>query len=344
MKTGRLLLRAACGAGVGYGHLMRLAGVADLFTENEPVSLLLDESVAAAARAVLDGRFSILIIPRLSPQDEAKWLCANFLDRSDMLVLDGYEFDFAYQSAVRRSCHSLVVFDDCVQHAFDADLLINAAGYPKGEEPATSAELLSGPQYIAVRREFIEKETGHDAQSKGMLVLSFGAIDSAGIGLRIVQAVEDNKEIHSIHLLTSEFAPSYELLVERQRRNPECRVSLFLHANCPAAEIASLYSECQVAIVSSSMSVYEACFSPCVVGTGYWVENQKRVYESLVDAGVVTGLGDLLSIDTSGWDQAVRRLFAPAAGALLSDSRRLLFGESPGRSLKLKLLSLFGKS
>lgn len=161
MKLGTLLVRADASPQIGWGHVMRCLALAQawqdlggdcIFAMAEPVEALrtrfssenIQIYVLSASPGSADDASELSKIAR---EHSARWI-----------VVDGYDFDADYQSALKKAGHKLLAIDDyghsgiCV-----ADLILDQnAGTDESfyASRAPGTNLLLGTRYTMLRREF----------------------------------------------------------------------------------------------------------------------------------------------------------------------------------------------
>src|SRR5690606_25685347 len=83
----------------------------------------------------------------------------TIISKNDILVLDGYVFDFEYQKELSLIQCKIVIIDDLASGKFCADLIINHGrkslkGYYLNN---SNAKVLTGLDYLMIRKNFLLK-------------------------------------------------------------------------------------------------------------------------------------------------------------------------------------------
>ena len=98
----RLVLRADGNGRIGLGHVMRLLALAEILrTDFAEVVFLIQAPDEALAAMLRSAGVRLLDLPLTSLAEESANTLPDLLRSTDVLVLDGYGFDLAYQAAVR---------------------------------------------------------------------------------------------------------------------------------------------------------------------------------------------------------------------------------------------------
>jgi UDP-2,4-diacetamido-2,4,6-trideoxy-beta-L-altropyranose hydrolase len=276
--SGRLVFRADGNATIGLGHLMRLLALADMLRGLASGIFLVREPTAAVAELVAQAGWDIHALPIQPLQNEADTLVTSFLQTSDVLVLDGYEFSLAYQQRLRQSGCGLVYVDDLRAWPVVADLLINhSPGVTPADyqAPATS-RLLLGPAFSLLRQPFITHAL--PSQASGDLssaVVCFGGADPLGLTARTLAALRTLPQIQRIGLLVGAAFEDAEALQDQVGEDPTRAITIY--RNLGAAELAALLQAHTLAIVPASTVLIEALVLGRPVITGYYADNQRAL-------------------------------------------------------------------
>jgi spore coat polysaccharide biosynthesis predicted glycosyltransferase SpsG/RimJ/RimL family protein N-acetyltransferase len=239
---------------------MRLLALAELLYPDFQDVIFLIQQPDAAVRALFDAAtLTVAEFPTATPADEITAL-VPLLRSDDVLVLDGYGFDYAYQLAVRPLVARLVCLDDLHAFPFAADLIINPAGgitladYNL-RQPET--RLLAGPGYAPLRAAFGRPAapTGSVA-SPGQVLVCLGGADPRQLTRATAAALLALPAVAHVHAVVgSAYAAWDELHAWAATQGPR----LTLHRALPAAELAALMRRCGAAVLSPSTISYEYC-------------------------------------------------------------------------------------
>ncbi|NML64899.1 UDP-2,4-diacetamido-2,4,6-trideoxy-beta-L-altropyranose hydrolase [Hymenobacter sp. RP-2-7] len=257
----RLVLRADGNGRLGLGHLMRLLALAELLRPDFTEVLFLTQTPDEAVRELVRrAGLSLGELPGQPLGPEATATLPPLLRPTDVLVLDGYSFDYAYQLAVRPLVARLVCLDDIHAFPFAADLVLNPAG---GVGPAAydlrtpGARLLSGPAYAPLREEFLTPASPTDpAPSPHQVLLCLGGADPRQLTRATAAALLALPGVAHVHAVAGAAYAGWDEL--RTWAAPHAE-RLTLHRALGGAELAALMRQCGAAVLSPSTISYEYC-------------------------------------------------------------------------------------
>lgn len=332
-----MVFRADGNSRIGLGHVVRSLALAQMlqgefrcvFAIQQP-----EESLLAQLRKVCQ---EVIVLPEQAvTEQEAVHLCEQVLRPTDVVVLDGYHFDTAYQQVIKSHGCALVCLDDIHAYPFVADAVLNMAGGVAEEEYKASpyTKLLLGPAYALLRPPFLKASHQEREFPEGplRLLLNLGGADPENHTLRLAKELSKYKSIDSIDIVVG---GAYRHLEALQAWLQE-KESITLHQNLDAEEMSRLMQRCAVAVTSASGVAYEYA---AVGGLLYVLQtayNQAGLYHFLTSSGVARKYELLKSInpasiqETFSWEvREQRRYFdGKSAGRLLEEFRKLSLSAS----------------
>lgn len=198
---GRLVIRADADSVMGTGHVMRCLALAEAWRDRggdvlfvgrinpEPLRQRIESEGAGVIE--LAGRHP-------DPADLAAMRClaGEQLDRYGALgwmVLDGYHFDCDYQQALRDTGWQLLVIDDLGSLAeYHCEALLNQNLYAPSLDYHCSprADMLLGPRYALLRREFRHCDAKHFLpETVQRLLVTMGGADEHNVTAKVLSAL-----------------------------------------------------------------------------------------------------------------------------------------------------------
>jgi UDP-2,4-diacetamido-2,4,6-trideoxy-beta-L-altropyranose hydrolase len=259
--TPRLVLRADGNSHIGLGHVMRLLSLAELLRADFAAITFLIQAPDAALTTLLQAAgVELVALPAGLVADEPAGVLPALLRPTDVLVLDGYGFDFPYQLAVRPLVARLICLDDLHAFPFAADLVLNPAG---GITPADydlrqpKARLLAGPSYAPLRTAFGRPaEQAGPVASPTQILVCLGGADPRQLTRATAASLLALPAVAHVHAVVgSAYAGWDELHTWADAQGPR----LTLHRALPAAQLAHLMQQCEAAVLSPSTISYEYC-------------------------------------------------------------------------------------
>ncbi|AMJ65857.1 bifunctional UDP-2,4-diacetamido-2,4,6-trideoxy-beta-L-altropyranose hydrolase/GNAT family N-acetyltransferase [Hymenobacter sp. PAMC 26628] len=268
----RLVLRADGSPAIGLGHVVRLLALADILRSQFVETVYAVRGPIGLLQELLAGlELRVEELPEQPLTAEAEWLRQHFLRPDDVVVLDGYGFDFAYQQAVRSKARRLVCLDDLHAFPFAADAVLNPAGGVFSSSYVLrqpGARLLAGPAFTPLRAGFWQSEAlapqatslataADEAPGSPMVLLCLGGTDPHR---RTQQVAADllalpPAAMGQLHVVVGSAYQGWNALCAWAALQGR----LVLHRALPAAGLAALMRRCGAAVLSPSTVSYEYC-------------------------------------------------------------------------------------
>lgn len=122
----------------------------------------------------------------------------------DWLIVDHYSLDFRWEDLVRKKCKKLLVIDDLADRSHNCDLLLDQNLFPDIDtryldRAPISSQLLLGPKYALLRKEFLESRKWAQIRSGKVkrILIFFGGIDEDNFTSMTITALTNlNLGIH----------------------------------------------------------------------------------------------------------------------------------------------------
>ena len=194
-----LLIRSDASVSIGPGHVMRCLALAQAWQDDggRVIFAMAESTPALAKRLRAEGIDVVHLEVRPGSDSDANRVNELAHERdASWIVVDGYQFDGAYQRAIKSAGHKLCFIDDN-GHAenYSADIILNQnlhatdSLYPNR---AVYTEPVLGPRYALLRREFREWSTWRrEIRTLGAKVLvTVGGSDPNNITLPVIEALQ----------------------------------------------------------------------------------------------------------------------------------------------------------
>ena len=209
----------------------------------------------------------------------------------ELLIVDHYHRDEAFESSCRGWAERIMVVDDLSNRYHDCDILLDQTFGRRQKDyvdfvPA-QCQLLLGPQFALLRPHFAELRTQalnrrEKIESVETIFISFGMIDNHNGCLASLIALKQSGYHGKAHVMIGSAAPH---LGELERSISEWPFTVLLHVDKKAP--ATLMAEADLAIGAGGSTTWERCCLglPSVV----WVaaENQQKVAAALAMEGAL---------------------------------------------------------
>jgi len=275
----KIYIRADGSLIIGLGHLTRCIALAQMLTpEFEPI-FVCREIPESILRDLKRTGFEVNLV---ITEDDFLSLITN----KDMVVLDDYSFDSAYQTKVKSLCRKLICIDDLHEMEFVADLIINhAPGVSHQDYRATgSTEYALGLDYVLLRPSFLEQACKkREISIIQSVIICFGGADYKNLTYSTTRSIIQFKEFRKVVIVTGTAYDQLDSLNELL--NKDNRITHLHSVN--EDEMLSLMLQSELAIVPSSGILLEALAAGCVVISGTYAENQRIIFERFLKFGAI---------------------------------------------------------
>lgn len=330
-----LLIRADATPENGTGHVMRCLALAQGVARVTGcgvsfLSRLEGAGLGDMIRAV-GCRLVELDCSHPDPEDLGRTLNALGGIRNPWLVLDGYHFDSAYQKAVRRAGHRLLVLDDVQERGqYHADIILNqnigAEEFQYAADPDTL--ILAGVEYACLRPAFLQaRPPVRLAPERAVrLLVTMGGADPTNATLDVVRGLAaEPVEGLRVQIVLGPANPHGEALAEAVRGSG---MELVRGADMPA-----LMAVADLAVTATGSTCWELAFMGVPMLGVILAENQAGIGRSLADSGVARTLGWARDLRPVDYARAVGGLAADVAArrTMIAAGQALVDGNGPGR-------------
>ena len=326
MRKYKIILRADAGPGIGMGHFTRTLALAEIlnnefeciFATRKPNSYQLEEMKCICQKSI-----------SLSGNNNHYNEFLNHLTGQEIVVLDNYYYDTSYQKHIKDLGCKLVCIDDIHDKHYVADAVINHAEGLKAEEFSVEkyTRLYLGYNYAMLRKAFLSFS---EYKKKTIdLMICIGGADPADISKLIVDLVKTElPDINFAVLLGNAYKG--RLL---QYRIP----GLLIINGAGSDKVAELMQKSVLGIFPASTIAIEAIATRLPFLVGYFVDNQYKIYNGIVENELAVPIDDLSKIDKKQIIQNIKKiLYSESIRKRISKNQQnILDKKSPERLLKI---------
>lgn len=281
MKT--LICRADGNASTGLGHLYRMFALYEMYKNTFNVCFLTRDDSEVT---VIPKVYNTLLIPNsISLNEEVEWLCHNFDSKNDIIIADGYQFVGDYQKRLVDAGFYLVYVDDLVSERLYANSIINhAQKLDRSLFNAPKDSIFSlGTKYAMLRPLFLEAaKKERKVEVIDTVFVCFGGADALDLTSKAVEALLQYGPIKKIHIVLGG-AYKHTRIFKIAEANSKVKI----HQNLDELDLITIMQQCNFAIVPSSTILYEICCVKMPVLSGYFVGNQKNIYNAFCEDQVI---------------------------------------------------------
>lgn len=284
----KVFIRVDGSAEIGLGHLVRCLALSHMLKENFSIHFFSKKIPDAIVEAIVEQGFQVNKI-----KTEKDFFTQ--LSGSEIVILDSYDFDSAYQKRIKEMGSKLVCIDDFHNQYFYADIVINhAPGVTEIDYDSESyTEYLLGPDYALLRPEFLKNTPQKNkivSDKIKNIFICFGGSDSKNLTSKILSWLPSKHYLITI-VLGDAYSHQEELNGVIEKRKD---LEVIIKKSLSAKEIRNEIENSDLAIVPASGILFEVISIGLLIISGYCVENQMAIYkgfrkkEVFVDANSFT--------------------------------------------------------
>lgn len=336
-----LLIRADASSTLGAGHVMRALALAQAAADAGAGAafVLAERTAPVEALLAAQGVDVLHVDAEAGSRADALALCALARARRAAVVLDGYQFDAAYQEQIKGGGLYLCCIDDYAHAArYVADLVVNQdLGYADPARyagRAASARLLLGASYALIRREFRTARPAAvaTAEAARRILVTMGGSDAGNLTQRVLDELEtlagENLEVTAIVGGANRHGAALDAARGRSR------LRLRLVQNAP--DMPAWMGGTDLAVSAGGMTSYELAYMgvPAVLVAA--ADTQAPSSRILHEAGICHFAGRADEVKPGALAEAVRALAAAPARrhAMAMRGRKMFDGDGARRVLE----------
>ena len=284
----KILCRADGNSSIGLGHLYRMFALYEMYKEIYDVTFVTRKD---SELKVIPKEYKIKLIPTTVPlSEEPSWFLEHFDTTTHIIIADGYSFIDDYQKQLRNIGFFVMYIDDLVTKKLYANVIVNHA--PKLQRGDFNIDYNSvfalGTKYAILRPCFLEATINNriinDIDS---VFVCFGGADQYDLSFLTVSVLVDIYEIKNIHVVLGG-AYKHDAIFNLANQYSHIKV----YQNLGEKELIEVMQKSNFAIVPSSTILYELCCVKMPILSGYFVDNQKNIYDGFVQNELVYPGGD----------------------------------------------------
>lgn len=276
-----LLFRADAGSVTGTGHLVRTIALASFLSDFFCCKLITKCTIKELLEQARSVFHEIKVITDCSYAQELAAL-TKLADENRLVVIDGYDFDNAYQNDLRQEGFAIGAIDDVFSSKFEADIIVNHAGgiSPLFYEARPDTVFYLGTRYLLLRKNFAtsmhERRTGIRDHN---CLICFGGADPGNETFTVLSDILRAGMFNEVHVV----AGAANIHIKELQEQTKDRSNVFLHSSVSAEELKGIMQACSFAVCSPSTVVYEYLTIGGVVWLKAIADNQKHILRFLTE-------------------------------------------------------------
>lgn len=245
----RILLRADGNSLIGLGHIYRLLALSDILKDKFEilfVTVVSDNNVFYE----INNHIKCLLL-----ENDDKFY--NLINKSDIVVLDGYQFDTVYQKKCKEKCYKVISIDDIHSYPFVSDIIINPAENINLSIYSTEkyTKIFNGTRYSLLRPVFIlEALKKRIVTSTDTLLISFGGSDNDNNTIKLLKEIIGFKIFSKINVIIGISNIHKNEIYNFANNNKQ---TIFVYQGLNQFELINVMQESDIALVQPSTISYE---------------------------------------------------------------------------------------
>lgn len=343
MSKKRAVFRVDGSAKIGLGHVIRCIALLEQLKGTFDCLFCIVEPEIETYNLIQNAGADCAVIPLLNKTEEIDFLGKNVLRDTDILIIDGYQFDFNYHKLLKSFCSLLISIDDLYNKQC-ADIVINTSNKAKPELYVSSNKstvYCLGLKYALLRKEFLLRNSFIKKINTTKLLICFGGADKFNLTLKVLKSVVQIDTFNEINIVVG---PEYKHISELEKFIFNSSKKIKYHVNITASQLKSEIELSDLMFCSTSGILIEAIAVGVGIVCGYYVENQKEINNFVKKEQLGISLEDLTMISEENIIEAVNNISIDFVNASISKQQQIIDGKSLIRLNKIILCEYFKKN
>ena len=283
------IFRVDSSSQIGLGHLMRCMALAEQY-EKDNVVFAVQELEGHANQKIIDKGYEVVALSDNSVNE----LCNKIeLLHIDGVVFDHYDIDDKFEKSVKEKTGVQILSFDDTYEKHHCNILLNHNIYADAEKykglVPKFCEIRCGKEYTLIREEFKKVSIRKRPINKKtpVVFVSLGGVDANNISLSVLEMLVDFDNI-TINLATTSSNQNINSLQDFSRQYQDVNI-------CIDCNIAEMMNDSDCAIISPSVTAYEAMYLDLPFLAIQTADNQHYVSDYLVSNNFL--LGDVKALN-----------------------------------------------
>ena len=279
----RVVIRVDGNSFIGFGHMSRCMALASYLKNDFKILFLISKN---SFSDLLQG-FDFYKL-NSNKVDELK----KIINKDDILVLDGYNFDSQYQKKIAPCCFKLVLIEDNFEDYSYADVIINYSysALFKKYQCKKNTKILRGPHYLLIRNSFLKNNRRKKLnKTLNTIFISLGGSDETNQTLRVLKALSLLKKTLNVIVLVGSSLKN-KTKIENWSKNEKHLLKLKIEQNYAARQMAAAISKSDLVICPASVTAWETCCIGTPLIVGYIANNQVPGGKAMEKAGIAKNI------------------------------------------------------
>jgi len=324
-----ILFRADGNSEIGLGHLYRLFSLIEMLKEHFKFTFLSSET---STINIIPNSYQLKIIPtQITIKEEPDWISKEFDKNNTLLIADGYQFDSSYQRKIKEKGFKFVYIDDLASEHMFADLIINHSPNITSQiysaEPYTKFAL--GTKYALLRPAFLDLIAKEKTVQKiDKAFVCFGGADPYDLTLKATKALLKTPQVKKIDIVLGGAYSHKEIYTLTQK-------NIKIYQNISEEELMKTMVTSNFAIAPASTILYELCCVKIPVLSGYYVNNQKKIYNGFANKKAIFEMGNMKDFSINSFEEQIQLFFKIDFQELINRQKKIFDQNIKNRFCKL---------
>ncbi len=278
---------------IGHGHLRRCLAISESLYQDCDLYIATNKISEEIKKEFLNYRIKFLLLKNRfkSSQKESEYIL-NKIKNLDIIIFDGYHFNTANKKIFKNNNIKIISIDDEGKNDLLSDRIINHAPNisSKKFKGISKTKLKLGTRYLMVQNCFFKNKRSINSYKKieNNIFICLGSSSNANRFVeKIINILFLDERVDKIFLIYS------KNIKEKISFNNVNKRKLRVFSGLPAIKMAKLMTQSKIGICTSSTVALECCAINMPLIVGYLVNNQKNIYDGLINAKMACGIGKL---------------------------------------------------
>ena len=331
----KLVFRADGNHKSGLGHMYRVFALFEMLKNEFDCQLITSKNTELN---IVPQEFQLKLVPdEVTLKHEPNWIASEIKNKNTWLILDGYQFSTEYIEELRKHGFKLAYVDDFANKLVDADVIINhsLAATCNDYKGLPTVKLALGTKYAILRPSFLEAAK-HSRQINQIrnIIICFGGADALNLTLEAVKAVLQFGTNYGVNVVLGAAYNHQEVFLLAEKHE-----QIQVYKNLDERKLKQVMTESDLAIASASTILYEICSVKMPVICGYYVDNQKGIYEGSVSNKLIFGIGNIEQFKAVDFEKVIRPILQMESFSDYLNNQAKLFDEK----IKARFINLFSE-
>lgn len=279
----KIIFRADANFEIGYGHFIRTLALADILKDY----FFCVFYTANPTKYQISQLNKVCEFVSLNEENKLSEFL-SFLSGDEIVILDNYYYDSLYQQKIKAKGCKVVCIDDMHDKRYNCDVIINQVITDKSKFNCRNNTFLClGNSWALLRKPFLDLKSieRHTIYNKLHVLIMYGGIDKFNLSEETAEYIS---KISIVDHITIVVGDSHQMKSITSNK-------IDIKRSLSASEIANLMQISDVGIMSTSSVCLEAKACSLPIIAGYYVDNQKEIYEVYKKNKEIVPIGSLLN-------------------------------------------------